>query len=207
MSDETSTLRLKMLLDGQAVVDAQLRQLADSVGSFGEKISGVALAFAAFAGLKGFEEKAAEVIELGRSLTILKNSLGASIPDLLATRKLLVENGESADMVGTMYGHMQKAIITAMDTGGTAEKVFRDLKLNLDDIAKEDAGTQFRQIGEALAGIENPAKRTALAVELFGKAGYSMRGVFSNLKEIQETVEKESDFSNAMNRSTAAKAS
>ena len=45
------------------------------------------------------------------------------------------------------------------------------LGLNLDDLRKMSPAKQFTEVGQALRGIENPAARTSIAMDIFGRQG------------------------------------
>src|SRR4051812_10911044 len=115
MSTNTEALQLKLALSGMAQVEAGFKQLAHEVEHFGEKIHAVAEVALALAGLHEFKEKAHEVLELGSALNVLKLRVGATIPELMAMRKLLSENGGSADDVSVLMRHMQSSIVEAAE--------------------------------------------------------------------------------------------
>lgn len=126
---------------------------------------GIALSGAAFArGVKN-------VLELGSSLHEMRQQTGISVRDLVLLREAFRDAGLGAEDVATAVNKMQKSIMA----GGRG---FEDLGLQTKRLLKLGPAEQFDQIGKAIAAIENPMKRAAIAMEIFGKSGAQLLPFF-----------------------------
>lgn len=202
MSNASSNLEIKLLLSGQAQVQQQLQRIMSGLGGIKTAVLSAGGAFAGFLGLKHLEGQAEAVLELGSELQRLKVRLGLTIPEIIALRKALKEFTGDAEGAGTVITMMQKSIVEAAEKGGPAEKAFDDLKLSVAELSTKTPGEQFRIIGEAIGSIENPAKRSQLAMDIFGRTGKEIVGLFADKEKFAAAFTKQSDFSKVMARSS-----
>ncbi|MDB6017663.1 MAG: hypothetical protein JWR19_2152 [Pedosphaera sp.] len=194
------TLNLKLALSGLVAVEAGFKQLSHSIASIKEAVLPLAAAFLGFKGIEGLGEMAKGVLELGSQMNVLKARIGASIPELMAIRKILAENGGAAEDVTMLIGHMQKSIEEATEKGGPLEKVFGDMNLSVEKLSTLSPGQQFRSIAEGIASIESPAKKTQLAMAIFGRTGGEVVGAFSNIQKVTAAFESNGLFSQIITR-------
>jgi TP901 family phage tail tape measure protein len=80
-------------------------------------------------------------------------------------------SGTSIDEIEVAVRKMQSSVTDAETGLETAKKSFQDLGLSIKDIKSLSPEDQFNRISEAIAGIENPTKRAALAQDIFGRSG------------------------------------
>src|SRR5581483_589843 len=112
MANSTETLQLRLALSGLTQVEAGFKSLVNTITSgIHGSIIPIAETLAGLAGIGAFAEMTKGVLELGSELNNLKARTGATIPELMAMRKLLQENGGSADQVAMLIQHMQKSIV------------------------------------------------------------------------------------------------
>lgn len=154
-----------------------LGKVTKSLKSFGVtalktgSVAGGALAAGMLAGTK-------RAIDLGGSLTDLSTATGVAIADAMKLQAAYKAGGLDADGFGKDIAKMQKNIFGA---GGDKDNPFAALGLSAEKLINLNPADQFNQIGKALMAIENPAKRNALAIDIFGKSGSKLTTVFGQM--------------------------
>jgi hypothetical protein len=74
---------------------------------------------------------------------------------------------------------MQKALVEASSGGNDP---FAAIGLSASELMQMNPAQQFQQIGDAIMRIQNPAERTAKAMEIFGKGGMGLTTVFPGME-------------------------
>ena len=69
---------------------------------------------------------------------------------------------------------MQRAMDAAATKGGEAAELFQRLGLDVRALSQLSPEDQFVAIADALSGVQDPGKRAALAMQVFGKAGAAL---------------------------------
>lgn len=149
------------------------------LGAAGSVMSGVGTAFAAAAA--GIASAAAlagtaavgmwHAMDATGRMVDLQEQTGIGIETLVKLDAALVKIGFSAGDVGTIINKLQKNIAGAASEGGSALAAFTDLGISMADLTKMRPEAQLKAVGDAIAQIEDPAKKTQMAMELFGKSG------------------------------------
>jgi trimeric autotransporter adhesin len=70
-----------------------------------------------------------------------------------------------------MIALMQRSIVELSRGSANQTRAFQQLGLSLRDLQGLSPDQQFERIATALSGVEDPAQRTALAMEVFGRSG------------------------------------
>jgi hypothetical protein len=134
--------------------------------------------------------------------TLAKNarSLGLTTSALQKMTMVAGEAGVEAGQLSSMLGLMQRNIIELGD--GTAAQVdaFARLGLSMKDLQGLSPDEQFRRIAESLNQIEDPAVKTATAMDIFGRSG---RGAINMLDGYSAKVEEAADFQRRFNISVS----
>jgi hypothetical protein len=90
---------------------------------------------------------------------------------------------------------MSKAILDAtVNAGGKSATMFEALGLEMEDLNKMDQADKFRTIAKSLDSISDPAKRAAVAAQVFGRSGkdvLAMSGDMANLEQQFKDTGKE----------------
>jgi len=71
-----------------------------------------------------------------------------------------------------------------------AKSAFDRLGISMDTLRNSDPQKVFEEVGEAFKKIEDPAKRTQLAMDIFGRTGPAMLPLLKNLKEMNRDIER-----------------
>lgn len=120
---------------------------------------------------------------LGAAATFAK--VGSDLNDMSArtgmSTNALSELGFAADMTGASIGDvetsvkkMQKAVTAATQGGKEQVAAFTQLGLSVSQLGSMSPEDQFEAIGNAIASISDPTKKSAMAMAVFGKSGTSL---------------------------------
>jgi hypothetical protein len=163
---------------GAKVASAGVKSIVSEVQTAGSRIFNLRGALAGLAGaltvgvavntLKGLTTSAMESIDVTAKLA---DRVGATTENLVGLQHAAglagVEN-ESLDKALTKVG---VNLANAAQGSGPAKDALDQLGLSAQQLAGKDRVEAFGLIADKLNAVQNPAQRSALAVELFGKAG------------------------------------
>lgn len=156
------------------------------------KAAGAAMAAAGAAGIAAMVAGSKRIIKMGADLDHLSTQTGIAVASLMTIGQAYKDNGKDAKSAGKDIGKMQKAIFDAAVTNPTGEKagIFKELGLNAEELMKMSPEAAFFAIGKAINSIENPTKRAALAMGVFGGAGKGLVTVFkgANLNDVNQSL-------------------
>lgn len=185
-------LNIKGFSTGLATVEKGLKAISSTVAktgslmgsAFSKGISGIAglakgLSVAGAGALAGLGAGVFEAMNEGGELVDLQEQTGVSIEKLMQLRVAFQQAGLGADEVQPVIAKLQKTIVGAQTGSEAAQKAFEALGLSADDLAETTADEQLRLVGESIAAIENPALKSAVAMEVFGKSGGRMLAFFA----------------------------
>lgn len=165
---------------GIADANRKLDQISASMPKFAT-IAGVAFAGATYKALQ-YADAVAD--------TAVANDL--AIESVLALSSALQQNGGKAENAGRLLSSFTVKVDEATQGSLGAQKAFERVGVSLNDIAKLDSQDLLDKTIGALAEIDEPIKRNALAMELFGKAskGVDWRGMASGAKESRQEFQQ-----------------
>lgn len=93
------------------------------------------------------------------------------------------EAGSNLETFEKGVRRMQAAITDAATGGTTTAEAFEMLGLSVDQLEKLDPQQQFLAIADAVAAIDDPTRRAALAMDVFGRAGTELVPLMSGGSE------------------------
>jgi len=97
----------------------------------------------------------------------------------------------AARLSGIEFGALQMALQQMQRSIYANDDAFKKIGLNIEQLRKLSPTQQFQAIGDALKNIQDPAARTALSMEIFGRSGArvgAMAGDFANLSSEAEKL-------------------
>jgi hypothetical protein len=98
--------------------------------------------------------------------------------------------GVGADTLNATLTRLNNNIAQGLTKStGTAALALKNLGIPINELANLKPDEQFQKISERLLAIENPAQRTALAMELFGKQGPAILKVAEELQKVKDITE------------------
>jgi len=173
--------RLAVLLGLDAgEFNANLGKAKDKVEGFstGAKVSLLAVGAA-------FTASAREAINFADKINDVAKANEMSVQSVLRMSQALSTNGGNADDAGKLMASFANKIDEAAQGSSKAQKAFLSIGVSIKDLKTLAPDELFQKTIKSLAGIEDPAKRNALAMDMFGRA---IRGV--DIKGMAEEFEK-----------------
>jgi len=184
MSEVVTKLILETIVRGTDSAVASLGKITSSFDNLKNKIKPVSVAAAAM--LTGMATAAIltarEFANLGESLEKMSLSSGISIGALSAFKVATDNLNMPLQTVTVAIRMMQRNMATMGDDATAAEKKLGPLGIRFQDLKNLAPEEQMMKIGNAIAGIEDPAQRTSMAITLFGRAGTQLLPFFADGK-------------------------
>ena len=134
-------------------------------------VSGVAMIGAATAAAAPLIYGLKELIGSGGALSDMEARTGIGAEALQELQYAAGQTGSSMEEVEASIRKMQDSLVKAANGSKSETDALNALGLSLAELQGLSPDKQFERIGEALGGIQDPAKRTALAMDLLGKSG------------------------------------
>lgn len=145
-----------------------------------------AFAAAATAIAKGLVDLEDRVEKLGNTA----DKLGVSFGFIQTLDEAARRSGSSIDAVSAAFGRLQKSVLGVDEESKAAQKALAEIGVTSKELETLSPEEQYRKIGQALAEIEDPARRTATATALFGKSGADLIPFFKNIAPAADDMER-----------------
>jgi hypothetical protein len=146
-----------------------------AVAAFGAAAVGVAN------GLVALEDR---VEQLGN----LADQLGVSFEFIQTLEEAANRSGVSVETLAGSMTRLQKTLVGADEESKKAQEALGRLGVSIEELNGLSQQDQIRLIGDRLQAIEDPAKRTAAAMALFGKSGAALLPFFKNLSPAEKDM-------------------
>jgi hypothetical protein len=174
MAGKASEASEKMRALGMEVPKG-LQDIADKAKPASDGLGSVASQLKGIAGALGIGFSIGAVVNLGKeilgdvdALQRMHAQTGISLQGLQRFQIAGDDAGNSIDQITSAISKMEDNFASA---NPVALKALTDLKIPLEDIKNLNPENQFIEISNAIRQIQDPAERTRLAIDLFGKAG------------------------------------
>ena len=172
--------------------------LSQGLSSIGGSVAGLINPFTVgVAAVAGFGFAA---VGVGRGLGDLEDrvetlgntadKLGVSFEFIQTLEEAGRRSGVGIETVSTAFGKLQKTLAGADEESKAATDALSKLGVSFSDLESLSPEEQIRLIGEKLKGIDDPARRTAAAMAIFGKSGADLLPFFNNLAPAAADVER-----------------
>lgn len=147
-----------------------------------------------FAGVAVAARGMMDAINMGDALVDLNAQTGVAIDKLMELQMAFDLNGMKAEQVQPVIAKMQRLIAEAASGSADAAAKFNLMGISVRDIQGLNADEQLMKIGEAITKIENPAQRSAVAMDIFGKSGSKLLSVFAagGMEEVRKVLGNQS---------------
>lgn len=182
--------------------------LENATSKAGKTIAGFAKTAATAAGVAAaaFGALALKQIDVVSKNSDLAKSLGVSYSALSNMSLIANEAGVEINALGASLVFMQRKIVEAVSGSEQAQEAFNALGLSASDLFALSPDEQFAAIAEKISLIENPALRTATAMEIFGKAGKGLVTIFEDYGiKAQDATKFNDKFNISLSEVDAAK--
>lgn len=130
----------------------------------------------------------------------IADKLGVSFEFIQVLEESANRSGTSIDSVSAAFGRLQKSVLGVDEESKAAQKALAEIGVTSEQLAALSPEEQYRLIGTSLAGIEDPAKRTATAIALFGKAGADLIPFFNNIAGAERDISRLGGSLSALDR-------
>lgn len=126
----------------------------------------------AFASFRGFANYADSFDKMSQRVGVSTESLS----ELAYAANL---SGTSIERVEESFKGLSQKIVEAVDKGGDAEELFSSIGLSAQDLAASTPEEQFYKVADAIAEIDDPTRRAAVAMQVFGESGRELLPLLS----------------------------
>ena len=189
MSSFIGQLRISLGMDSAAFESGAKRAAAEinalgsraekagfAIGSMSKTLIAGASAFAAAAIVSQLKDAVSAGLDYASSLGETAQQLGVTTKTLQEYRYAAGQVGISQEEMDTGLAKLTRTIGMALEGSKAQAQTFTNLGISLRDANGnvKDAGDLIPELANALQGIESPAQRAAVLVELFGKSGMKM---------------------------------
>lgn len=172
--------------------------LAGGLSNIGASVAGLVNPFTiGLAGVAAFGAGAVAVanglVDLEDRVEKLGNTadkLGVSFEFIQTLEEAGNRSGVSIESVSSAFGKLQKTLAGADEESKAATEALAKLGISFTDLENLSPEEQIRLVGEQLQGIDDPAKRTAAAMQIFGKSGADLLPFFANLGPAADDIER-----------------
>ncbi len=125
-----------------------------------------------------------ELFSAADGLTKMSDQTGIGIQGL---QKLQVVGDAAGNSIEDITGAVNKMQKRIAGDDSSAAAALAQLGLHFSDLKGLAPDLQFMKIGDAIKGVEDPAERTRLAMELFGKSGATvLPTLVANFDEVRD---------------------
>lgn len=88
-------------------------------------------------------------------------------------------SGTSIERVEDSFKGLTQKIVEAVNKGGDADALFSSIGLSAKDLAASTPEEQFYKIADAISNINDPTRRAAVAMQVFGESGHELLPLLS----------------------------
>ncbi len=147
-----------------AMLQRDVQQINTTLDSVSGTAGKMAAALGATFSIGAVVAFAREIITFASDMEDAAAKTGIGVEQLQALNYAASGAGVSVDQITTAVARMSKHLV---DGGGGVQK----LGLNVKELLEMDPADAFLVISERIAGIENPMRQSAAAMEIFGRSG------------------------------------
>lgn len=193
---------------GMSRSEAEAQRLSKQMATdLGNAIGTATIAFTALAaaGVGAFK-LISDTTESIAKFQDLAEKVGDTAENFASLKLASDVSGVSLDSVAAASVKLTAALSKTDEDGQGAAKAIKALGLNFDDFKKQSPADQMDTVAKSLAGFEDGANKTAVAVALFGKSGADLLPFLNDLADGSERqisltgdqIKAANDFSESM---------
>lgn len=161
---------------------ASFQGLQSQLAGFGVTIPAAAAGLAAFGA--GAAAITANLLKLEDRVENLGNKaaqLGVSFGFVQVLENAAARSGTSIDSVAGGIARLQNSLLGVDEESKKAKSALENLGVTADELRDLTPTRQYVLLADALQNIEDPARRTATAIALFGRSGVELLPFFNNI--------------------------
>lgn len=161
-------------------------------GAIKKLIVPIAALGASFLAIRKISADFQKAIDMGGRLNDLAARTGETAGNLMILERAFQNAGVGADAVGATINRMQRFMVEASQRGGEQEKTMQRLGLSYEALKRLSPTEQLQEIAKRIAVINNPAERSAAAMQILGRSGGELIPLFRamgiEIKNAQEQL-------------------
>ncbi len=163
-------------------ITGKLKATSEKMKDFSDKALKVGTAFTAIGGvITGVSVKAvSDFSEVGDAIEKMATRTGLGAEAVSALRVAADASGTSIETVEAGIKKMELTMTSASSISDTMAGALDGIGVSVDQIIAMTPEQQFEAFAQAIGAVENPATKTQLAVEAFGKAGAELIPMFED---------------------------
>ena len=142
-----------------------------------------------------FAATAKEAISFADKINDVAKANEMSVQSVLRMSQALSTNGGNADDAGKLMASFANKIDEAAQGSTKAQKAFLSVGVSIKDLKTLSPEELFKKTIQQLAGIEDSAKRNALAMDMFGRAirGVDIKGMADEFAKAKDKFKDADD--------------
>ncbi|MCL4181227.1 MAG: hypothetical protein KJ072_26220 [Verrucomicrobia bacterium] len=177
------------------LIDKEGRAASVGVGSLTAGLKNIALAAAgaasAYLSIRTVANGIRDIAKVGGDLSDLSARTNISVRNLVVMRQAFDDAGVGADRVSQSIALMQRQLAEAATSGsGPAGDAVSRLGLSIEELMAMAPDEQFRLLADRIAAVEDPAIRTGIAMDIFGRSGNDLVTLFKDAGAFQKAEER-----------------
>ena len=165
----TTTAKIKLTAEDKT--SRAFTSLRGRLGKASKSLGGLKTALLGVAGVAGFGKLISSGLDAADQIDKLSKATGFSVSALSELKHAADLSGVGFTELTTGMTKMQKSLDDADRGLSTAKDALDAMGLSIGDIKGLEPDRQFEIIAGAIAGIEDPTKKVATAMNIFGRAG------------------------------------
>lgn len=180
----TAVRALQGVEQGAEHTEAAVEATSKSLGKLSDKAAeaagrGLKIMAAGLAGLAvGALALVQRTAEAGAAIDDMAKRTGASARELQRLQFSAEQSGTSMEAVESAIRKLSNAIVDAKNASSPAAKAFRQLGIDASKLAQLGVEDRLGVVADALSKVEDDTLRTALAMDVLGKGGTELSGLF-----------------------------
>jgi lambda family phage tail tape measure protein len=201
----TLELDTKPFIDGLKKAESASNKFSQSVNNNNNKanqsfglLQGALGQFSKLLGVGALIAYSKNVIGMGDAINDLSEATGFGITGIVGLQNALATSGGTADSAGNLLVKFSQILDDVSQGSDKALKQFQRIGLSLEDIQGATPEQVFQKVAEQLAKMPASAEKTALQVELLGKAAKGLAINEQFVENLRKSRERAEQFSSAI---------
>jgi hypothetical protein len=180
-------------------------KVGNMASQFASFVGPIAAVGAAFLGARGIINSFRDAIDIGGKLNELSARTGETAGNLAILQRAFQNAGSSGEAVGPMLNRLQRFMVEAANGGKSQIEAMNKLGLSYETLKSMTPTAQMELLAQRIAAIPDPAQRSALAMEIFGRSGGEILPLLRNMSAELDTARAQlGSYPDVANKSAAA---
>lgn len=146
---------------------------SEGIGSV-DKLTAAWSALLAVGAVAWARGQATELMDVASQLNKISGELGISTDAVQELNYAAIDADISVEDLQTGMRGLSRGLLSAARGSKEAALNFSGIGVNIKELSALSADEQFERMADAIAGIEDPGKRTATAMRVFGRSGATL---------------------------------